>query len=211
LARERDLSFEKLAEVCGVDITQLTPTARGALNKSLSDIRSATEDLDDGELALVIETKARAYVKVMDGALLTPTALAKHWPNLEGMVEAQNAPTTYVTSDRLQCTTCDGLRFVFAFYRQPMLSQWMIDVAKLPKARPPAEWLTDPSKYDEERHGHEVYSPCPDCNQVGVQIVSEYLSRFNRLHAGGPRLPAPEQATRLFGTMHDEPNTEEQT
>jgi len=48
LPRERDLSFEKLAEVCGVDITALTPTARGALNKALADIRSATDDLDDG-------------------------------------------------------------------------------------------------------------------------------------------------------------------
>ena len=207
MPRERDLSFEKLAEVCGVDITALTPTARGALNRALSDIRSATEELDDGELALVIESKAATYRKVMDGALLTPTALAKHWPSLEGMAAAAAAPTTYVTHDLAYCTTCEGMRFVFAFYRQPKLSQWMIDVAKLPKARPPAEWLTDPSKYVEERHGHEVYSPCPDCNQAGLQIVNEYLARFNRLHSGGPRLPAPEQATRLFGNM-DTTNTE---
>ena len=209
MARERDLSFEKLAEVCGIDITALTPTARGALNKALADIRSATTDLDDGELALVIEAKANTYRKVMDGALLTPTALAKHWPNLDGMLEAQTAPTTYVTHDRAYCTTCDGLRVVHAGYRQPTLTAWMAETAKKPKAKPPAEWLTDPSKYIPERHGHDVYAPCPDCNQAQVAIVSEYLNRFNRTYAGGPRLPAPVQAAQLFGTMPDTTNTEE--
>jgi hypothetical protein len=208
LPRERDLSFEMLAEVCGVDITALTPTARGALNKSLADIRSATTELDDAELAMVIEAKASTYRKVMDGALLTPTALAKHWPNLDGMLVAQSAPVTYVSHDRTECTTCEGLRFVLAFYRRPQLTQWMVEVSKLPKAKPPAAWLTDPSQYVEERHGHEVMTPCPDCNQVGQEIVNTYLSRFNRLHAGGPRLPVPEQTAQLFGTMQA-PNTEE--
>ena len=208
MPRERDLSFEKLAEVCGVDITALTPTARGALNKALADIRSATEGLDDGELAMVIEAKASAYRRVMDGALLTPTALAKHWPNLDGMLAAQTAPTSYVSHDRRECTTCDGLRFVHAFFRRPLLTQQMIEQSKLPKAKPPAAWLTDPSQYDEERHGHEVMTPCPDCNQAGQQIVNEYLARFNRMYAGGPRLPVPMQATQMFGTMPDT-NTEE--
>jgi hypothetical protein len=115
--RERDLSFEKLAEVCGVDITALTPTARGALNKALGDIRSATEGLDDAELAMLIEGKAASYRKVMDGALLTPTALAKHWPNLDGMLAAQQAPVTYVSFDRQDCTTCEGHKMIYAFDR----------------------------------------------------------------------------------------------
>jgi hypothetical protein len=208
LPRERDLSFEKLAEVCGVDITALTPTARGALNRALSDIRSATTELDDGELALVIEAKASTYRRVMDGAILTPTALAKHWPNLDGMLSAQTAPVTYVTHDRAYCTTCEGLRFVHAGYRQPTLTQWMIDVASKPKAKPPAPWLLDPSLYVPERHGHDMYRACPDCNEAGQRITEEYLGRFNRLYAGGPRLPVPEQTARLFGTMQP-PNTEE--
>ena len=208
MARERDLSFEKLCEVCAVEMASLTPTARGALNKALSDIRSVTGDLSDGELSLVIEAKAWTYRKVMGDALLTPTALAKHWASLDGMLAAQTAPTSYVSHDRRECTTCDGLRFVHAFFRKPLLTQQMIEQSKLPKAKPPAEWLTDPSKYDEERHGHEVMTPCPDCNQAGQQIVSEYLARFNRMYAGGPRLPVPTQATQMFGTMPGT-NTEE--
>lgn len=197
-----------LAEVCGIEIGALTPTARGALNKALSDIRSATSELDDEELALVIEAKASTYRKVMDGALLTPTALAKHWPNLDGMLQAQSAPTTYVTHDRAMCTTCDGLRFVHAFFRPPVLTQWMVEVSKHAKATPPARWLTDPSQYDPERHGADVMTPCPDCNPKGREIVNDYLGRFNRLYSGGPRLPIPDSVrTQAFAT----PNTEETT
>lgn len=205
MARERDLSFEKLAEVCGIDITALTPTARGALNKALSDIRSATSELDDGELALVIEAKASTYRRVMPEVFLTPTALAKHWPNLDGMLEAQQAPVTYVSHDRAYCSTCEGLRFVHAFFRRPQLTQEMVALSQRPKAKPPAPWLLNPKLYEEERHGSDVMMPCPDCNQVGLEIVKAYLDRFNRLHAGGPRLPVPEQTTQLFGTMteHD--------
>ncbi len=189
LPRERDLSFEKLAEVCGVDITALTPTTRGAMNAALKDIRLASPGLDDADLAVIIDGKAATYVKVMDGALLTPTALSKHWAALDGMLAAQKraTPVTNASSPRVECDTCDGLRFVLAFYRNPGV-------------RPPGE-------YDAERHGHEVMSPCPDCNMVGMGIVQKYLSDFNRMHSGGPRLPAPVQATQMFGKLA-EPNTE---
>lgn len=200
MARERDLSFEKLAEVCGVDITALTPTARGALNSALKEIRTAAPDLSDDELALVIEAKAATYRKVMEGALLTPTALAKHWPNLEGLLAAQQAPVTYVTSDRSICTTCDGDRFVFAFHRNPVYTEWMDSAAKHPKAKPFPSHVVNGQGYDPERHGHEVWAPCPDCNPKGKEIVEQYLARFNRTYAGGPRLPAPVGVVQLFGT-----------
>ena len=189
MPRERDLSFEKLAEVCGVDITGLTPTTRGAMNAALKDIRLGTPDLDDADLAMVIEGRAEMYRKVMDGALLTPTALSKHWASLEGMLAAQKkaAPVTNASAPPSECERCDGMRFVLAFYRNP--------------------GVKTPDAYDAERHGHEVYAACPDCNVVGEQIVRQYLSRFNRDHSGGPRLPVPQQATQLFGTM-TEPNTE---
>lgn len=195
--RKRDLSFEKLAEVCGVEISSLTPTSRGAMNRSLAEIRTATPDLDDAELATVIEHKARLYRKAMPEVFLTPTALAKHWPQLEGMIEQQQAPVAYVSHDRTICSTCDGLRFVLAYYRRPQPTAWMASVAERPKAKPIAAWLLDPSLYDEERHGHEVMTPCPDCNVVGQALVKDYLDRFNRNHAGGPRLPVPDEARTL--------------
>lgn len=123
MARERDLSFEKLAEVCGVDLDQMNANTRGALNKSLALIRESMTDLTDDELQYVIEAKAKTYRKVMEGALLTPNALAKHWAGLDGMLEAQTAPTTYVSHDRSVCTTCDGVRFVLAFTRPPKDSE----------------------------------------------------------------------------------------
>jgi hypothetical protein len=190
LPRERDLSFEKLAEVCGIDITALTPTTRGAMNAALKDIRLASPGLDDADLAVILDGKAATYVKVMDGALLTPTALSKHWAALDGMLAAQKraAPVTNAEAPRIQCDTCDGLRFVLAYYRNP--------------------GVRTPDQYDAERHGHEVMSPCPDCNMVGMEIVRKYLNDFNLRNSGGPRLKVPEQAAHLFGRM-TEPNTEE--
>ena len=136
MPRERDLSFEKLAEVCGVDITALTPTTRGAMNAALKDIRLASPGLDDADLAVIIDGKAATYVKVMDGALLTPTALSKHWAALDGMLAAQKraAPVTNAEAPRVECDTCDGLRFVLAFYRNP--------------------GVRTPDQYDAVRHGH---------------------------------------------------------
>jgi hypothetical protein len=189
LPRERDLSFEKLVEVCGIDMSGLNPSSRGAINASLKMIRDSTPGLDDADLAMVIEGRAEMYVKVMDGAILTPTALSKHWASLEGMLAAQKkaAPVTNASAPRIDCDTCDGLRFVLAFYRNP--------------------GVRTPDAYEAERHGHEVMTPCPDCNMVGQEIVREYLSRFNKNYSGGPRLPAPQQATQMFGNLQA-PNTE---
>lgn len=156
---DRDLSFEMLAESTGIDWRNLTASARGPLVKALKEIRSVSEGLEDHELATVIQHKAKIYSKVYEGAALTPTALAKHWPSLEQKWEEMQTPTTYVSHDRLDCTTCGGLRMVLAY------------TTPAPKPIP-----------GHELEGYEAYSPCPDCNPKALAIANTYRERFDRFH-----------------------------
>lgn len=162
-SRPRDLSFEKLAEVCGVDVGALDGQSRGLLNRALRLMREATPDLDDGELAMVIEGKAASYLKVMGGALLTPTALAKHWAQLEGLVAQQQAREQRVNAitNPSQCSTCGGDRMVLAYYRPAANAH--------PAHRKPQD-------------GFEEWTPCPGCNPTASAIAIAYRERFDRFH-----------------------------
>lgn len=88
--RKRDLLFEALAEVCGLDYTKLTRTERGRLNKALKDLREvdATPDL--------VRARAKEYAKKWPDIDLTPTALASNWNQLQSKqelrVEAPKCP-----------------------------------------------------------------------------------------------------------------------
>jgi len=172
----RDISFETLAEMCGMDIKQLTRDARGQLNGALAQIREATPDLEDLELALVIEGKAKAYRASMPDVLLTPPALAKHWASLDAMFARTRS---YPQHDREphECDACGGLRFVLVGYREPKPSTWqlLMSTAKQEMGRPhPAHRRLE--------DGHEVYSPCPTCSPAMLQVVTEHLARFDRMH-----------------------------
>lgn len=74
--RPRDLLFETVAEVCEIDMGQLTKSARGALNKACSELRELNPDPDE------IRKRAEMYRQKYEGIPLTPNALAKHWPML---------------------------------------------------------------------------------------------------------------------------------
>ena len=78
--RARDLEFEALAEVCGINFAKLSPPARGAMNKALKDLRS----IPGGITADDIRDRAAEYKRMYPKTTLTPSALAKHWPQLEG-------------------------------------------------------------------------------------------------------------------------------
>ena len=108
-----DISFETLAQVCSIDITQLTKSARGELNAALKQIRDALPDLADLELAIVIEDRGKAYRRAMPDVIVTPSALAKHWSALEGMQAERQAYPVY---EPRGCKTCDDLRLVFVGY-----------------------------------------------------------------------------------------------
>lgn len=81
--RARDLAFEALCDVCGIDAAQLTPGARSSLNTALRDIRAAWGDVEDGGvgLAAAIHERAANYAINIPGTM-TPNALAKHWPQV---------------------------------------------------------------------------------------------------------------------------------
>lgn len=76
VTRKPDLLFEALAETCGINTTQLTVSSRGQLNRATKELR------DIGATPEQVTGKAAAYRKTYDDAVLTPTALAKHWPSL---------------------------------------------------------------------------------------------------------------------------------
>lgn len=74
--REPDLLFEAIAKACNIDITELTGTSRGQLNKATKELR------DIGAEPEHVGDKARAFRREYENATLTPTALVKHWPQL---------------------------------------------------------------------------------------------------------------------------------
>lgn len=74
--RQPDLLFEAVAEECGIDWRHLTRSARGALSKAVADLRSA------GATPEEVPDRADAYRRLYERAVLTPPALAKHWPAL---------------------------------------------------------------------------------------------------------------------------------
>ena len=78
--RRRDELFEAVAASCGVDLTRLTDSARGALNKAVAQLRGV--HADPGEVA----PRAAAYHRIYPTIALTPVALAKHWPQLDPAV-----------------------------------------------------------------------------------------------------------------------------
>ena len=77
--RRRDYAYEALAEVTASD----PDIARGELNAALRDIRKmepAVAKIEDSYLlADLIHGRAKIYRAVFTDAVLTPTALSKHW------------------------------------------------------------------------------------------------------------------------------------
>lgn len=78
--RKRDILFESVAAACGIRWQDgLTDTAAGPLRKAVKSIRPVW----DGTPTQV-HRKAREYHVRMPDCELTPTALAKWWPQLNG-------------------------------------------------------------------------------------------------------------------------------
>lgn len=73
----RDSLFESVAEVCGIDWTNLTKSARGSLNRAVADLRAV------GATPGEVVRRAANYRQHFRDAPLTPPALAKHWPMLD--------------------------------------------------------------------------------------------------------------------------------
>ncbi len=74
--RPQDLLFDAVAEVCGIIPAELTSSARGALNNALKALRAVKATPNE------IRARAAEYRKRWPNATLTPSSLAKHWPEL---------------------------------------------------------------------------------------------------------------------------------
>lgn len=72
--RRRDLAWETLLDVCGIDQASLTRSGRGPANRALADIRAAGGAEPDQIRGRAAEFRRR-YPEIS----LTPMALAKHW------------------------------------------------------------------------------------------------------------------------------------
>lgn len=165
---ERDLSFEALAEETGSTIS----SERGALNKALKEIREASPDLDDADLATVIRIKAGQYRKTFPTMALTPTALAKHWMRVE--VE-QPKPTYREEPSRRagSCPDCDGHKMVLVAYRPARQTIWM----EQKKIQP-----------NPNEKGYEEWAPCPSCNlEASADFWRHDGSRFRVMDPGSVR------------------------
>jgi hypothetical protein len=70
----RDPLFDAVVEACAIAVGDLTPSARGGLNRALAELRQAGAD------PLEVPHRAAVYRARFPQAVLTPNALAKHWP-----------------------------------------------------------------------------------------------------------------------------------
>lgn len=82
--RERDLIFEMLAEIQGIDISRLTVSARGRLNKAACEIRNAEPSVTPERIMLAARVWKKKY-----SAPVTASTLASHWSELTPPVVSQ--------------------------------------------------------------------------------------------------------------------------
>jgi len=107
----RDISFEVMAQVCGMDWQNLTQNERGKLNSALAQLRGLIDPPDERELPTMIEDRAKACHSVYPEIALTPQMLVNHWSSIEE--KARKLSSRVVNARRSSdCPTCGGDRWV---------------------------------------------------------------------------------------------------
>jgi hypothetical protein len=86
--RKADPVFDALALGTGVNLAELTRSARGALNAALKDIRSARPHVNEKDIQRAIDL----YKIKFPTWPLTYTSLAKRWPELWSSSTAVKLP-----------------------------------------------------------------------------------------------------------------------
>jgi len=81
-----DPLFDAVVDACRINPDELTPDARGALNKAIRGLRLV------GATPADVPRRAAAYRRQLPNAILTPLALAKHWPQLGSIPGNGNGP-----------------------------------------------------------------------------------------------------------------------
>lgn len=103
-ARKRDLLFEAVCTVCGINADELTTTGRGPVNKAVGDLRAL--GVRPGDVHSRFSELQRRYPTLK----LTPTALAKHWASLGNGTTRHAEPAEELsTEERRQQMTVLGI------------------------------------------------------------------------------------------------------
>jgi biotin operon repressor len=92
--RTKDNLFEAVAKACGINLTSLTRSSRGQLNKAVKELREVGATEQD------VQAKAKAYKTQYPNAALTPTALVKHWSSFADIEKKQQRPSVWQTYER---------------------------------------------------------------------------------------------------------------
>jgi len=93
--RKPDPIFEALAAIEGSDLTDLTRSQRGALNKAAKELR------DLGVDPKAIPRRAQAFGRRYPGATVTALALVRHWAELGGSGGPDTRPDWQVWEEAL--------------------------------------------------------------------------------------------------------------
>jgi hypothetical protein len=100
IVRKPDPLFESVLEVCYLDATRLTPSARGSINRAVKELREVGADSE------MVLRAADEYRQRYATLTLTPPALAKHFPSL--MVKTKNTVAAKPKNDERHCSACRG-------------------------------------------------------------------------------------------------------
>lgn len=93
--RKQDPLFNALAEACGIDITRLTPQGGSQIGVAISGIRKATPNVTEE----MIQEACANYRIIYKDAVLTPTAICKHWATLGDCSIQRNSTRYYVPNN----------------------------------------------------------------------------------------------------------------
>jgi len=89
--RPKDRLFEAIAKACNINLTNLTRSSRGQLNRAAKELREVGATEQD------VQAKAKAYRTQYPNATLTPTALTKHWSSFTTIEQQQSRPSIWDT------------------------------------------------------------------------------------------------------------------
>ena len=92
--RTKDNLFETVAQACGINLTGMTRSARGQLNKACKELREIEATAEQ------VKAKAKAYRTQYPNASLTPTALVKHWSSFAEVEKQQQRKSVWETYER---------------------------------------------------------------------------------------------------------------
>ena len=92
--RAKDNLFETVAQACGINLTGMTRSARGQLNKACKELREIDATAEQ------VKAKAKAYRTQYPNATLTPTALVKHWSSFATVEKQKARPSVWETYER---------------------------------------------------------------------------------------------------------------